>query len=104
MIDIYDLIDEQVELLKPELKGKFVYRISDEESNSYADTMYLEPPIITFYANNIERMTDKPIKQSIRELISHELLHVLQRPDCAYDKEKECQHLFDRVNFFVSKL
>lgn len=97
---IEDLIEEQINHLKPELKKKFVYRFTDEESNAYADTQYLNPPMITFYIKNIEKMTDKPMKQSIRELITHELIHVLQVPGYEIHKEGEAQERFQKLNFF----
>ena len=99
---IEDLIEEQIKLLKPALKSRFIYRILDKESDKYAETnRSFIPPLITFYSKNVEKMIDKPIKQSIRELISHELLHVLQYPHSAYDIEKECREKFMRMNFFI---
>lgn len=97
---IEDLIEEQIEKLKPELRNKFVYRFSNENSNAFADTQYLVPALITFYVKNIEKMTDKPIKQSIRELITHELIHVLQ-PNFMHNKEVEAQERFQKLRFFI---
>ena len=99
---IEDLIEEQIKLLKPALKNRFVYRILNEESNKYAETNHnFIPPLITFYGKNVEKMIDKPIKQSIRELISHELLHVIQYRHSVHDIEKECREKFMRMNFFI---
>lgn len=98
---IEDLIEEQIEQLKPELKEKFVYRFTDEASNKYAEISYFIPPLITFYSKNIEKMTDKPIKQSIRELITHELIHVFQPLGREY-KEDEAIERFQKLNFFIT--
>lgn len=97
---IEKIIEEQYDLLKPELKDKFIFRTTDEESNDYANTIYTNPPIITFYVKNIITMTDKPIKQSIRELITHELIHVLQVPGYENHKENEAMERFQKLNFF----
>jgi len=100
--NIEDLIEEQIDLLKPELKKKFVFRIIDEKSNNFAMTQsYYNPPMITFYSNNIKKMTDKPIKQSIRELITHELIHALQVSGIGKHRENEAIDKFKQLNFFI---
>ena len=101
---IEDLIEDQINQLKSELKEKFVYRFVENKSNKYAETNYTIPPMITFYTKSIEKMTDKPIKQSIRELITHELIHVLQVPGYENHKEGEAVERFQKLNFFVNKL
>lgn len=94
---IEDFVEEEIDLLKPELKDKFSYRFTDEESGAYATTILgLNPPMIVFYTKNIEKMTDKPMRQSVRELISHELLHVL-----GIEHGERVQHIVENNKFFI---
>lgn len=97
--ELEDLIEEKIAQLKPEIRKRFVYRLTDEKSNFYATTQHFQPPMITFFLSNIQTMTDKPMEVSVKELLTHEIIHVIQTPgqEC---KEHEAVERFQTLNFF----
>ena len=97
--ELENLIEEQIENLKPEIKNRFIYQTTDEESGSYAETLFTQPPLIKFYLKNILKMTDNPIITSIRELLTHEIIHTIQPVFQEY-KEGEAVEKFQKLNFF----
>ena len=97
--ELEDLIENKINELKPEIKKRFVYRYTDEKSNSFATTQYFEPPMITFYLENILKVKDKPIDIFIKELLTHEIIHVIQPVFQEY-KEGEATSKFQKLNFF----
>lgn len=84
--DIEKIIDNKVEnlwnRLKPELKERIMINISNEESptnfNSWGQVHAMTPKsVITIWKKSVVRIMKEAIEDNLRELIIHEISHVL---------------------------
>lgn len=75
--EVENYIEEVMENdLKPEIKNRIIYQITDEDSGILAATYHsFRPFLIKFYSTNIQRLQDEDLKGRIKRIISHEVAH-----------------------------
>ena len=94
---IQKIFERLYKRLKPSLKNRALFLLIPEESpikDSVAQTIYTNPPTIKIYIKTFERLINSFIHENIKEVITHEVIHVIGLDHYGTDENEH------KVNFF----
>ena len=98
-------IEELVDKLRPEVKSKAVFMGNENADRKAGATCNsnTNPPTIVFHLNALEETYRPALQKSLKQLISHELVHAIQgriETDTLTSKEKEAYTKQSKMDFW----
>lgn len=102
MLGIGGLFDEIYLDLKEEFKKYPVIVKYEKKGNVLADCNYItNPPTINVYIGTIQERINQQIKENLKSILTHELIHAIQPPtEPTNQKENDAYGKMNKLKFF----